>query len=225
MGLVRRRPQFGWQTTQRMGARASSSRRRHTSAVQDKGSDPLTLDKLKVVVLGEAAVGKTTLFRRLIGTQLDGEYTPSTTANVGAKLLRFEGHEPVVFELWDVPPQSFAGPNIFAHYFRSVRAIVLVFSLQTPASWRALPKYLDVAHREIAAGEAIETQSTQALPVLMVGNKSDCVNQLDQREQAAARTWCSEHNVIYVEVSALAGNAAAVLDILKMVVVRLTSST
>jgi GTPase SAR1 family protein len=41
---------------------ASSSQRRHASAMQDKADSPG--GKLKVVLLGEAAVGKTTLWRR-----------------------------------------------------------------------------------------------------------------------------------------------------------------
>jgi hypothetical protein len=55
---------------------ASSSQRRHASAMQDKADSPG--GKLKVVLLGEAAVGKTTLWRRWLGTPLAPEYTPST---------------------------------------------------------------------------------------------------------------------------------------------------
>ncbi|KAG7393504.1 hypothetical protein PHYPSEUDO_007341 [Phytophthora pseudosyringae] len=199
-----------------MGAQASRSRPRHALAVQDTGPDSLSVDKIKVVVLGEAAAGKTTLFRRWMGAPLDAEYAPSASASVGAKLLRLEGHEPVVYELWDVPPQSFAGPSIFARYFRGAQAVVLIFSLQTPASWRMLPTYLDVARREIAATESIETQAPKSLPVVMVGNKSDCIGQGAQHEREAARSWCHEHGVAYVEVSALAGESAAVLDVLKL---------
>ncbi|KAE8886597.1 hypothetical protein PF005_g1849 [Phytophthora fragariae] len=201
-----------------MGAQPSSSRRRHASAGQDKGSDPSSADNIKVVLLGDAAVGKTALFRRWVGTALDAEYAPSTTASVGAKLLRLEGHEPVVVELWDVPHQSFAGPSIFARYFRSTQAIVLVFSLQAPVSWRALPKFLDVARQEIAASESIETRSPKDLSVVMVGNKSDCIDAAGLEEQQAARAWCDQHGVIYAEVSALAGDAAALLGVLKTVV-------
>jgi GTPase SAR1 family protein len=122
--------------------------------------------------------------------------------------------------LWDVPPQSFAGPSIFARYFRSTRAIILVFSLQSPASWRALPVFLDVARREIAAAETIETNLPKVLPVVMVGNKADCVDEINHEERGAARSWCGEHEVKYVEVSALAGDSAAVLDILKLVVLQ-----
>ncbi|KAG6598041.1 GTP-binding protein SEC4 [Phytophthora cinnamomi] len=206
-----------------MGAQASSSRRRHAPAAQDKGSDRPSVDKIKVVLLGGATVGKTALFRRWIGTALDVEYTPSTTASVGAKLLRLEGHEPVVVELWDVPPQSFAGSSIFSRYFRSTQAIVLVFDLQAPASWRDLPKYLDVARREIAATETIEGRPPTALPVVMVGNKSDCIDEGGREEQQAAHAWCDEHEIIYTEVSALDGDAAAVLGVLKTVVALLVA--
>ncbi|KAG6961552.1 hypothetical protein JG688_00009025 [Phytophthora aleatoria] len=201
-----------------MGAQASSRRRRHAPAVPDTGSDSLSVDKIKVIILGETAAGKTTLFRRWMGSPLDADYVPSTTASVGAKLLRLEGHEPVVFELWDVPPQSFAGPSIFARYFRGAQAVVLVFSLQTPASWRVLPTYADVARLEIAAAETFETQSPKSLPVVMVGNKRDCIDKDHRQEQDAARSWCSDNGAAYVEVSALAGDSAAVLNVLKLIV-------
>ncbi|KAL3668279.1 hypothetical protein V7S43_006373 [Phytophthora oleae] len=53
------------------------------SAAQSTGSDSPSVDKIKVIVLGEAAAGKTTLFRRWVGTPLDADYVPSTTASVG----------------------------------------------------------------------------------------------------------------------------------------------
>ncbi|KAG1706529.1 hypothetical protein DVH05_001678 [Phytophthora capsici] len=66
-----------------MGGRVSS-RGRHASAapstVDESKLDSSSPDKVKVVVLGEAAVGKTTLFRRWVGTPLEADYVPSTTA-------------------------------------------------------------------------------------------------------------------------------------------------
>lgn len=194
-----------------MGA-ASSSRWRRPSAVQDTLS---SASKIKVVVLGEAAVGKTTLFKRWMGSSLDLDYVATTTANFGVKLIQLEGHDPVVVELWDVPPQTFAGPNIVARYLRGTQAVVLVFSLQTPASWRVLPKYLAVARREIAASDL---QSTPSLPIIMVGNKHDCINQDTRSEEEAARSWCKDHGAVYAEVSALARDSSAIRDVLKLVI-------
>lgn len=224
------------------------------------------------MLLGDAAVGKTTLFRRWIGTALDVEYAPSTTGEQAANERPLDiGQEncadslhlalhcscrrrqaasprgaraggcgggahchsvaPVVLrvncrlnwfvfvaQLWDVPPQSFAGSSIFARYLRSTQAIVLVFSLQEPVSWCTLPMYLDVARREISASASVETGSPKApTPVVMVGNKSDCIDAAGLEEQQAARAWCSEHGITYVEVSALAGDTAALLGVLKTV--------
>ncbi|ETI56724.1 hypothetical protein F441_00801 [Phytophthora nicotianae CJ01A1] len=119
-------------------------------------------------------------------------------------------------QLWDVPPQSYAGSGIFARYFRGAQAVVLVFSLQRPASWRALPTYLDVARREIAAIETIAPESGTSLPVLMVGNKRDCIDKDTQQEHDAARSWCRDHGVAYIEMSALSGDSSTVLNVLKL---------
>ncbi|KAG7401210.1 Ras- protein Rab-7 [Phytophthora boehmeriae] len=177
------------------------------------------MDKIKVVLLGEAAVGKTTLFKRLMGSPLDSEYVPSTTASIGAKLVQLEGHPPVVFELWDVPPYSFAGQSIYAQYLRSTHAVVLVYSLEVPTTWRALPTYLDVARREITGDDMIDSRS---LPIVMVGCKSDCVDDEneDQHEAAVtreeARAWCQDHKVKHIEVST-GGHWLSMLDIFKVI--------
>ncbi|GMF17760.1 unnamed protein product [Phytophthora fragariaefolia] len=89
-----------------------------------------------------------------------------------------------------------------------------------PASWCTLPKYLEVVRRAIDASESIESRSPKALPVVMVGNKSDCVDNGGQDEHQAARAWCCEHDVAYAEVSALTGDSASVVGILKTVLGR-----
>ncbi|RLN92887.1 hypothetical protein BBJ28_00010069 [Nothophytophthora sp. Chile5] len=125
-------------------------------------------------MLGEAAVGKTTLFRRLMGTALPSDYVPSTT-----------------------------GPRIYVRYFGGAQALVLVFSLSASESWRGLPKYLEVARREILGDEASREpqERQQTLPVVVVGNKSDCLLKQDEDGEAEAkralmreeaRAWCRE---------------------------------
>ncbi|KAL7684913.1 putative small GTP-binding protein [Plasmopara halstedii] len=191
---------------------------RRVSALQKKDSELVSIGKIKVVVLGEAFVGKTTLFKRWMGSRVEEYYVPSTSVSVGVKLLRLEGQDPVLVELWDVPSQTFAGPQIFARYLQGAQAIVLVFSLQTPASWQVLPTHLDVARREIDATETIEMQRTKSLPVIMIGNKSDCIRLEMRNEQEAARLWCKDHDAAYVEVSALVGDSSSIFDILKLVI-------
>ncbi|RLN50871.1 hypothetical protein BBJ28_00016880 [Nothophytophthora sp. Chile5] len=162
-----------------------------------------SMDKVKVVMLGEAAVGKTALFSRLMGTALPSDYAPSTT-----------------------------GPRIYARYFGGAQALVLVFSLSAPESWRGLPKYLEVARREILGDEATREpqEAQQTLPVVVVGSKSDCLLKKDENGEAEAerastweeaRAWCRENGLAYVEVSAL-GNSTTTLDIFKLTLQQLT---
>ena len=69
-------------------------------------------------------------------------------------------------QLWDTAGQERFRKSMVQQYYRSVHAIVLVFDVSNPASFRSLPLWLDECRRN-ALG--------QEVPRILVGNKCDLV--------------------------------------------------
>ncbi|XP_041951502.1 ras-related protein Rab-33B-like [Alosa sapidissima] len=119
----------------------------------------------KIVVIGDSGVGKTCLAYRFCA----GKFPDKTEATIGVdfreRILDIEG-EKIKVQLWDTAGQERFRKSMVQQYYRSVHAVVLVFDVSNPASFRSLPLWLEECRRN-ALG--------QQVPRILVGNKCDLV--------------------------------------------------
>ncbi|OXA38094.1 ras-related protein Rab-30 [Folsomia candida] len=142
----------------------------------------------KVVLVGNAGVGKTCLVRRF--TQ--GLFPPGQGATIGVdfmiKTVDING-EKVKLQIWDTAGQE-RFRSITQSYYRSAHALILVYDVSSQPTFDCLPDWL----REIE-----EYANTKVLRVL-VGNKTD-------REDREIPTYVGEdfaqrNNMYFMETSA-----------------------
>ncbi|XP_018016490.1 ras-related protein Rab-30 isoform X2 [Hyalella azteca] len=142
----------------------------------------------KVVLIGNAGVGKTCLVRRF--TQ--GLFPPGQGATIGVdfmiKTVEIEG-EKIKLQIWDTAGQE-RFRSITQSYYRSAHALILVYDISSQPTFDCLPGWL----REIE-----QYASCKVLRVL-VGNKTD-------REDRELPTHVGEefahtHNMYFIETSA-----------------------
>ncbi|XP_071512363.1 ras-related protein Rab-30 isoform X1 [Panulirus ornatus] len=142
----------------------------------------------KVVLIGNAGVGKTCLVRRF--TQ--GLFPPGQGATIGVdfmiKTVEIEG-EKIKLQIWDTAGQE-RFRSITQSYYRSAHALILVYDISSQPTFDCLPDWL----REIE-----QYASCKVLRVL-VGNKTD-------REDRELPTHVGEefahrHNMYFIETSA-----------------------
>lgn len=142
----------------------------------------------KVVLIGNAGVGKTCLVRRF--TQ--GLFPPGQGATIGVdfmiKTVEIDG-EKIKLQIWDTAGQE-RFRSITQSYYRSAHALILVYDISSQPSFDCLPGWL----REIE-----QYASCKVLRVL-VGNKTD-------REDRELPTHVGEefahtHNMYFIETSA-----------------------
>jgi len=142
----------------------------------------------KVVLVGNAGVGKTCLVRRF--TQ--GLFPPGQGATIGVdfmiKTVEIEG-EKIKLQIWDTAGQE-RFRSITQSYYRSAHSLILVYDVSNQPTFDCLPDWL----REIE-----EYASPKVLRVL-VGNKIDRDDPEippEVGEQFAAR-----HNMYFLQTSA-----------------------
>lgn len=130
----------------------------------------LTLSK-KICLLGDFAVGKTSLVRRFVYDLFDDKYLSTIGVKVSRKIITVAHKQDLVeltIMLWDL-----AGSEEFTHmwasYLRGASAVMLVGDLTRPETFDALSRYVSDLDR---AGPRP--------PLLLAANKADLLGDSDE---------------------------------------------
>ena len=124
----------------------------------------------KIVVLGDPAVGKTSLIRRFVIDAFDDKYLTTIGAKIVKKEvpLRSGGAKPdmdVTLMIWDIAGQKTLG-NVKQAYYRGAEGAMII---------------CDITRREtlLATIDWIKTlmQVTGEIPVVLLANKCDLMDQ------------------------------------------------
>ncbi|KAI1893643.1 hypothetical protein AGOR_G00125820 [Albula goreensis] len=143
----------------------------------------------KIVLIGNAGVGKTCLVRRF--TQ--GLFPPGQGATIGVdfmiKTVEING-EKVKLQIWDTAGQE-RFRSITQSYYRSANALILTYDITCEDSFRCLPEWL----REI------EQYANSKVVTVLVGNKIDLS---EKREilRERAEEFAEAQGMLYLETSA-----------------------
>lgn len=120
---------------------------------------------LKVCLLGDGAVGKTSLIRRYVFDAFDDKYLVSFGTKVSKKLVTVDDAE-VDLMIWDILGQR-TNESLHAAYYRGAAGALAVFDFTRPATMDSLSSWL-TSFRSVV-GDA---------PVIILANKSDLERQL-----------------------------------------------
>ncbi|KAH7731890.1 RAB family member [Aphelenchoides avenae] len=163
----------------------------------------------KVVLVGNAGVGKTCLVRKF--TQ--GIFPPGQSSTIGVdfmiKTVRV-GDDKIKLQIWDTAGQE-RFRSITQSYYRSAHAIVLVYDVACQPSFDCLPEWLS----------EIEQYANRKVLKILVGNK---VDKEDEREvpERVGRNFGEANGFDYMlETSAL--DATNVDQLFHEVATRLTN--
>lgn len=129
-------------------------------------SHPRTI-KAKVCLVGEIAVGKTSLVRRYSAGTFDEVYATTLGIHISKKTLAPRDPPPggpakVELILYDVMGQRNLRDLLVESYFKGAQALLAVWDVTRPGTLGELPKWIDMA-REVAG----------PIPVVIATNKMD----------------------------------------------------
>jgi Ras-related protein Rab-18 len=146
---------------------------------------------LKGVLLGDFAVGKSSLFQRYLFN--NSEYTPTIGVDFySCRHVTKQGHR-VRLQLWDTAGQE-RFRSIITAYVRSVYLVYLVFDITRRATFTHLNNWIQFVH----------TNNGQACQFVLVANKVDRPREEWCVSEADIRTFAADHNICLVYyVSAL----------------------
>jgi Ras-related protein Rab-5C len=173
---------------------------------------PKPSSSVKLVLLGEAAVGKSSLVLRFVNNDFQENKEPT----IGAAFLTQKCNLPtrtIKFEIWDTAGQErFA--SLAPMYYRNAQAALVVYDLTKPTS-------LVKAKHWVAE---LQRQASPGIVIALVGNKLDLTNDSsapaegedgeDGEDSGNARkisteeaqSYAEEENLLFFETSAKSGH-------------------
>ncbi len=151
--------------------------------------------KAKVCLVGEFAVGKTSLVNRYVHNVFEDRYF----VTIGAKITKTEltsvgkDRHRVTMTVWDIMGEKGFRELLREAYFEGTQGIVAVSDLTRPETLEELEGWISSVYR--IAGK---------VPLVVVGNKADLEDDIQVRLEDVAR-FARKHSCSHVITSAKTG--------------------
>ncbi len=150
----------------------------------------------KVVVVGQAGVGKTSLLTRYVDSVFPEEHYSTIGVDHKIKTLQIDG-KLVKLQMWDTAGQE-RFHSLSINYFRGAQAAMLVFSLDDIRTFEKLSHWIDLADEKKIGYK------------ILVGNKCDihCSDSPNAVSSEIIQAFIeARKDIKYVEVSAKTGQS------------------
>lgn len=145
----------------------------------------------KVVLLGETAVGKSSIAVRFVRDQFFSFQESTIGAAFLAQTLQVDGRS-VKFEIWDTAGQE-RYHSLAPMYYRGAKAALVVYDITDKDSFGRAQEWVNELRQQCGVD----------LVIALVGNKVD-LEENRQVETAAAKAYADEQGLYHIECSAKA---------------------
>ena len=156
---------------------------------------------VKVLVLGAANAGKTSLIERYVNGAFTGLRRATVGSDFSTRVLDLEDRD-VVLQVWDTAGQErFGSASVGASYFRSSDGALLVYDCICEKSVEQLAQWRDEAMARVQPGVPF--------PVVIIANKADLRKSLPDECAAIIQsvvTWAIDAGIPHLETSAKDGD-------------------
>ncbi|XP_073402135.1 ras and EF-hand domain-containing protein [Dendrobates tinctorius] len=172
----------------------------NTDTTEDNVSKFSNTEKAyKIVLAGDAAVGKSSFLMRLCKNEFRGNTSATLGVDFQMKTLVVDG-EPAILQLWDTAGQE-RFRSIAKSYFRRADGVLLLYDVTCEKSFLNVREWIDM----------IEDSTNDSIPIMMVGNKADLRQTLSEQGHKCVPTSYGEklsmtYGALFCETSAKEGS-------------------
>ncbi|KAL4222968.1 Ras-related protein Rab-18 [Mactra antiquata] len=152
-------------------------------------ADPDILTTLKILIIGESGVGKSSLLLRFTDDTFDPEQAATIGVDFKVKTLTVDGNK-AKLAIWDTAGQE-RFRTLTPSYYRGAQGVILVYDVCSKSSFNKLDAWLN----------ELETFSTKHdLIKMLVGNKIDQAKREVTKEDGLK--FARKHQMLFIEASA-----------------------
>lgn len=147
------------------------------------------LTTLKILIIGESGVGKSSLLLRFTDDTFDPEQAATIGVDFKVKTLTVDGNR-AKLAIWDTAGQE-RFRTLTPSYYRGAQGVILVYDVCSKSSFSKLDAWLN----------ELDTFATkQDIVKMLVGNKIDMENREVSRDEGLK--FARKHHMLFIEASA-----------------------
>ncbi|MFX1329197.1 MAG: Rab family GTPase [Promethearchaeota archaeon] len=126
---------------------------------------------LKIIIIGEPAVGKTSLVKKFISGQFSKDYRSSIGTNIFTKKIKLENEVDTSIQLWDIAGQE-RWTNMRRLYYAGAKGVIIVGDLTRKNTFDQIEKFWVPDIKKYC----------NLAPIILLANKCDLESQLSKTE-------------------------------------------
>ncbi|XP_009803443.1 ras-related protein Rab7 isoform X1 [Nicotiana tabacum] len=151
---------------------------------------------IKVIVLGDCGVGKTSLVNQYVFKKFRQQYKATIGADFATKELEI-GERVATLQIWDTAGQE-RFHSLGVAFYRGADCCILVYDVNVPKSFETLQRW----HEEFI--KQADLTEPEKFPFVLIGNKVDLEGgSIETVSEKKAKEWCdSRGNIHYFMTSA-----------------------
>ena len=153
---------------------------------EDSMENSMSVTRHKIIFVGDAGVGKTTIISRIMDNPFNENYEPSIGVDFMSKNLKYKGQN-VKLQIWDTAGQE-KYKGLIPSYVRNSSIVFVVYDVAVKTSFDNIPKWINF----------IKTIENTTL--VLCGNKIDLSNREVKKEEGEA--LAQKDGIAFFEVSA-----------------------
>jgi len=168
---------------------------------------------LKLIVIGDAGVGKSCILHRFVNNRFQQE-SHTIGVEFGSKIIEVAGKR-VKLQIWDTAGQE-RFRSVTRGYYRGSAGVILVYDVCSRDSFYHVATWLEDA----------KTLTGDDIVLLLVGNKTDLSDAREVAYLEAAR-FAQENGLIFFETSARTGDGVdeVFLKVTRTILTRMASGS
>ena len=145
----------------------------------------------KLIIIGDASVGKSCLLLRFIDNKFRKNHELTIGVEFGAKIINInnDNNIPIKLQIWDTAGQE-SFKSITRCYYRGSIGALLVFDINNKNTFEKLKFWINEIH----------LNADSNITILLIGNKNDLVNREVTYDEAL--NFSIQYNLLYIETSA-----------------------
>ena len=150
---------------------------------------------IKCVLLGETAVGKSSLLNRFISNKFKTDFISTMSGYSSMKQVSFEkSNKKINYEIWDTAGEE-KFRSVTKIFYQDSKVAILIYDITRKDSFEALKNYWYIEVRD---------NSPKNIIIAIVGNKSD-LYEYEEVTEEEGQEFADSIDAIYIQTSAYNG--------------------
>ena len=153
---------------------------------EDSVDNSVSVTRHKIIFVGDAGVGKTTIISRIMENPYNEIYEPSIGVDFMSKNIKYKGQS-IKLQMWDTAGQE-KYKGLIPSYVRNSSIVFLVYDISVKTSFDNIPKWITFI------------RTIENTTLVLCGNKLDLSNREVKKEEG--EELAKKEGIEFFEVSA-----------------------